>query len=134
MALNGRVLFVGDAARAPDPLTGEGIAQALETAELAARTISIWASYGPIAVAAIYRAAIAKRFALDDLASRAFSRVLGNERGATAWFDLATHNTWSRRQFARWMFEDHPRALPLTPWRWRRGLPQQPGAYRQPVR
>ena len=38
-ALGGRVLFVGDAARAADPMTGEGIAQALETAEIAARSI-----------------------------------------------------------------------------------------------
>src|SRR5207248_6695346 len=34
-AAGGRVLFVGDAARATDPMTGEGIAQALETAALA---------------------------------------------------------------------------------------------------
>ncbi|MBO0731461.1 MAG: geranylgeranyl reductase family protein, partial [Acidimicrobiaceae bacterium] len=39
-ALGGRVLFAGDAARAADPMTGEGIAQALETGELAARAIA----------------------------------------------------------------------------------------------
>ncbi len=44
--LGGRVLFVGDAARACDPMTGEGIAQALETAELAARAIN---GAGPVA-------------------------------------------------------------------------------------
>jgi hypothetical protein len=29
---------------------------------------------------------------------------------------------WTRRNFARWLFEDYPRALLLTPDRW------QPGA------
>ncbi|MEY2397336.1 MAG: menaquinone-9 beta-reductase, partial [Actinomycetota bacterium] len=38
-ALGGRVLFVGDAARATDPMTGEGIGQALETGALAAESI-----------------------------------------------------------------------------------------------
>ncbi len=36
---DGRVLFVGDAARATDPMTGEGIGQALETGILAADAI-----------------------------------------------------------------------------------------------
>ncbi len=35
----GRVLFAGDAARATDTLTGEGIGQALETGELAAQSV-----------------------------------------------------------------------------------------------
>ena len=37
---NGRVLFVGDAAGVVDPLTGEGIAQAIETGALAAEAIA----------------------------------------------------------------------------------------------
>ena len=37
---HGRVLFVGDAANVVDPMTGEGIAQALETGVLAARAIA----------------------------------------------------------------------------------------------
>ena len=37
---NGRVLFVGDAAGVVDPMTGEGIAQALETGMLAAEAIA----------------------------------------------------------------------------------------------
>ena len=37
---HGRALFVGDAANVVDPMTGEGIAQALETGTLAARAIA----------------------------------------------------------------------------------------------
>ena len=37
---NGRVLFVGDAAGVVDPMTGEGIAQALETGVLAAEAVA----------------------------------------------------------------------------------------------
>ncbi len=53
--LGGRVLFVGDAARACDPMTGEGIAQALETADLAARAISAAGPWRPEAAAARYQ-------------------------------------------------------------------------------
>jgi hypothetical protein len=36
---------------------------------------------------------------------------------------------WTRRNFARWMFEDYPRAVVLTPDRWQRGVFTRPGAY-----
>jgi hypothetical protein len=39
-------------------------------------------------------------------------------------------NDWTRRNFARWMFEDYPRAALVTPDRWRRGLLSTTGAYR----
>ena len=47
-------------------------------------------------------------------------------RGAIA---AAGLTPWTRRNFARWMFEDYPRALLLTPDRWRRGVFTAPGAY-----
>ncbi|MET0629154.1 MAG: geranylgeranyl reductase family protein, partial [Acidimicrobiia bacterium] len=50
---SGRVLFVGDAASVVDPMTGEGIAQALDTGVLAARAIARDAT--PRAVGARYR-------------------------------------------------------------------------------
>ena len=46
---NGRVLFVGDAAGVVDPMTGEGIAQALETGVLAAESIAAGGDPGVIA-------------------------------------------------------------------------------------
>ena len=52
--VHGRVLFVGDAAGVVDPMTGEGIAQALETGALAATAAVSGAT--PDAVADTYRA------------------------------------------------------------------------------
>ena len=42
---------------------------------------------------------------------------------------VAASGDWGRRNFARWMFEDEPRAVLLTPSRWHRGLLRRPGAY-----
>jgi hypothetical protein len=42
---------------------------------------------------------------------------------------LVDATPWTRRNFARWMFEDYPRALAITPDRWRRGVFTPPGAY-----
>src|SRR5262249_30430079 len=53
-ALDGRVLFVGDAARAADPFTGEGVAQALETGVAAGRAIALGAGEPVRAIAASY--------------------------------------------------------------------------------
>ena len=36
---------------------------------------------------------------------------------------------WTSRNFARWLFEDYPRAVLGTPGRWRRDLFTQPGAF-----
>ena len=125
----GRVLFAGDAARAADCMTGEGIAQALETGELAAR---IAAASGPAAAgdaAAAYRAAIRRGMAIDDWLSSRFSAVLAAERGMRGWFRLANASAGSRRRFVHWMFEDYPRAGLITPWRWHRGFLHPPGPY-----
>lgn len=128
-ALDGRVLFAGDAARAGDCLTGEGIAQALETAELAARTVVTAGPGQPRRAAAAYRAGVRRSMLVDDRLSALFSKVLASQRGARGWFDVAMATPRSRNHFARWMFEDYPRALALTPWRWRPGALHQPGAF-----
>ncbi len=119
--LGGRVLFAGDAARAADCMTGEGIAQALQTGELAARAAASAGPHCPGRAAADYRQTIRWGMALDDRLSATFSRVLASDRGSRAWFGIANATLASRRAFARWMFEDYPRAGLVTPWRWRRG-------------
>jgi menaquinone-9 beta-reductase len=43
---------------------------------------------------------------------------------------LAGATDWTRRNFARWLFEDYPRAVLATPRRWHRGMFSGPGAYR----
>jgi flavin-dependent dehydrogenase len=127
--LDGRVLFVGDAARACDPMTGEGIAQALETAQLAARAIVDAGPHRPAAAAARYHRQIRWGMAVDDRLARDLSRVLEHPRGANGALRLADGGEWRRRQFARWMFEDYPRAVLVTPHRWRRRLFRRPGAF-----
>ena len=42
---------------------------------------------------------------------------------------LVDTNAWTRRNFARWMFEDEPRAIALTPHRWHRRLFTRPGPF-----
>jgi geranylgeranyl reductase family protein len=127
---NGRVLFVGDAAGVVDPMTGEGIAQALETGLLAAEAIA--AGGHPDAVAARYRRSVGRRLGRDLRFASALQTVLRHPLGARAAIAAAGLTPWTRRNFARWMFEDYPRAQILTPDRWRRGALSAPGAYAMP--
>jgi geranylgeranyl reductase family protein len=124
---HGRVLFAGDAANVVDPMTGEGIAQALVTGELAARAIACDAT--PSAVAARYRRDVIREIGTDLRFARALQQVLRTPLGARATIGAAGLTPWTRRNFARWMFEDYPRAAVLTPRRWERGMFAKPGAY-----
>ena len=124
---SGRVLFVGDAAGVVDPMTGEGIAQALETGALAAEAVA--ANRDPDAVAAHYRHAVGRALGRDLRFAAALQALLRAPLGARAAIAAAGRTPWTRRNFARWMFEDYPRALILTPDRWRRGAFTSPGAY-----
>jgi geranylgeranyl reductase family protein len=110
-AANGRVLFVGDAARATDPMTGEGIGQALETGVLAAEAI-----IGGDTSA--YERAVHRGLAVDNKLAAALSRVLAHRKGARGALRIAALTPWTRRNFARWLFEDYPRAVLATPHRW----------------
>jgi len=125
----GRVLFAGDAAGATDPMTGEGIGQALLTGVLAAEAVAA-AGAAPEAVGRHYRASVAHHLAPDVRFAAALGRILASPAGARLAVRTAGLTPWTRRHFARWMFEDYPRALVLTPSRWRRGAFTGPGAYR----
>jgi geranylgeranyl reductase family protein len=125
----GQVLFVGDAAAATDVMTGEGIGQALLTGRLAASAISEASSRS--AVSAHYRTAVEHELFADHRMSKRLGRVLASERGAEAALRIvASSGDWGRRNFARWMFEDEPRAIAVTPRRWHRKVLRRPGAYR----
>jgi geranylgeranyl reductase family protein len=126
---SGRVLFAGDAAGATDPMTGEGIAQALMTGILAVEAIAA-GDDDPAAVAGHYDAAVQHHLARDLRFAAALGRILAWPKGARGAVHAAGLTPWTRRHFARWMFEDYPRALILTPSRWRRGAFTGPGAYR----
>ena len=121
----GRVLFAGDAAGVVDPMTGEGIAQALETGMLAARADRA-SPDDAAAVAAATAPTSTARWAPTCASRRAPARA-ALPLGARAASRAAALTPWTRRNFARWMFEDYPRALLLTPRRWRRGHVHRPG-------
>lgn len=127
--LDGRVLFVGDAARAADPMTGEGIAQALETGRLAGEIIAAAGPDQPSRAARRYARRIGAGMAVDHRASQLLSRVLADQRGSSAWMRIADRSPRTRRHFARWMFEDYPRAVFVTPHRWSAGALHRPGAF-----
>jgi geranylgeranyl reductase family protein len=126
---SGRVLFAGDAAGATDPMTGEGIAQALLTGILAVEAIATGGA-DPGRVAHRYEAAVHHHLARDLRFAAVLGRILSSPAGARVAVRAAGLTPWTRRNFARWMFEDYPRALILTPSRWRRGTFTGPGAYR----
>jgi geranylgeranyl reductase family protein len=128
---SGRVLFAGDAAGATDPMTGEGIGQALLTGILAAEAVAV-AGPDPVAVGRRYGAAVSHHLAPDVRFAAALGAVLRSRAGARAAVRAAGLSPWTRRNFARWLFEDYPRALVLTPSRWKRGAFSGPGAYRHP--
>lgn len=128
-ALGGRVLFAGDAARACDPMTGEGIAQALETGELAAEAAAAAGPEAPVRAARRYERQVQWGMSLDDKLARALSNVLARPSGSGRALAIADTSAWCRRNFARWMFEDYPRAVLATPHRWSRGMFTRPGAY-----
>jgi geranylgeranyl reductase family protein len=124
-----RTLFAGDAAAATDPMTGEGIGQALLTGVLAARAI---VDHGPDAarVTAAYDRAVLAALRADHKMSMLLIRALKHRKGARFAVRLAGATDWTRRNFARWLFEDYPRGVVVTPRRWRRGMFTGPGAYR----
>ena len=124
---DGRILYAGDAAGVVDPMTGEGIAQAIESGALAAEAVA--GGGGAPRVAARYRRAVHATLGRDLRFAAALSRVLRSPGGATAAIRATGATAWTRRHFARWMFEDYPRAAVFTPDRWGPQRFTPPGAY-----
>ncbi|HEY7072976.1 MAG TPA: geranylgeranyl reductase family protein [Acidimicrobiales bacterium] len=122
-----RTLFVGDAAAATDPLTGEGIGQALLTGILAAE--AVLGGPGPGTVTATYRRQARAALVADHRMSLLLIRAVRHRKGVRAGMRLAGATGWTRRNFARWLFEDYPRALVATPRRWHRRMFTGDGAY-----
>ena len=124
----GRVLFVGDAAAATDALTGEGIGQALLTGRLAAEAI-LASALDTDDTGGRYERLVRKHLFADHRMSVFLSRVLSTNWGSRGAVRVVGLSDWSRRNFARWMFEDEPRAIALTPSRWHRRMFRRPGAF-----
>ena len=123
-----RTLFVGDAAMATDPMTGEGIGQALLTGVLAAEAIVEHGPSGPVVTAA-YESAVRRALVADHRMSMLLIRAVRHRKGVRAALRLAGATAWTRRNFGRWLFEDYPRAMAVTPRRWHRGMFSGEGAY-----
>jgi geranylgeranyl reductase family protein len=126
-----RTLFVGDAAAATDPMTGEGIGQALLTGRWAAEAIIA----NPTNVSACTKAyahSVETELSVDHRFAERLMTILRRPLGARGAVRIAGISGWTRRNFGRWLFEDYPRALLLTPRRWHRGMLTGPGAYRGP--
>ncbi len=128
---NGRVLFVGDAAAATDLLTGEGIGQALLSGIEAARAVA--AGGTTVEIAGRYETALRSHLVSDHKMSALLSKILATPSGARFALWAVDRNGWTRRNFARWLFEDYPRALVVTPRRWQRGMFSRPGAFQSPT-
>lgn len=124
-----RVLFVGDAVAASDVMTGEGIGQAMLTGRWAAEAI---VGAGPIQcdeATHSYRERLLTDLVPDHRMASALHRVLGNEVCAEWSMRIAGANDWTRRNFVRWLFEDYPRGIILTPGRVERGMFSRNGAW-----
>jgi geranylgeranyl reductase family protein len=125
----GRVLLAGDAAMASDVMTGEGIGQALLTGRLAGEAI-LGELGQPDRVADTYQRSVRHHLVADHRMSALLGRVLARQRGARGSMAILAHSgNWGRRNFARWMFEDEPRAVALTPSRWHRRFLARPGVF-----
>jgi len=126
----GRALFVGDAAAATDPMTGEGIAQALDSGIAAGEAIVAAGALAPERARRSYATAMARTLIPDHRMSVALQHALRSPLGARGAVRIAGQSPWTRRNFGRWLFEDEPRAVMLTPRRWHRRFLDRDGAYR----
>ncbi|MCY3910698.1 MAG: geranylgeranyl reductase family protein, partial [bacterium] len=102
-----RTMFVGDAAAATDPMSGEGIAQALLTGIGAANAV-LGGSGDANLVMADYRRFVRRELFADHRMARRLGRVLATRPGARGAVRIAGLTPWTRRNFARWLFEDYP--------------------------
>ena len=118
-------MFLGDAAAVTDPMTGEGIGQALLTGRLAAEAVLAGGD-----VTGRYEREVRRELVADDRMARLLIPMLAHPLVARGALKLTGATPWTRRNFARWMFEDYPRAMIATPRRWHRGMFTGPGAYR----
>ncbi len=123
---DGRVFYVGDAARACDVLTGEGIGQALQTGMYAAQSI-LELSIEDATRA--YEQQVLEHLGPDHQMASTLQRMMRSSIVARSALAICGSSDWTRRNFARWLFEDYARGIALTPTKWRWGLMSGEGAY-----
>jgi menaquinone-9 beta-reductase len=128
---DGRVLFIGDAARACDVLTGEGIGQAIQTGSYAAEAILTVGSSddGISTISAHYEREVRSYLGPDHRMASTLQKMMRSEAICRGSLAISGSTNWTRSNFARWLFEDYARGIALTPRRWKRGLMSGKGAY-----
>lgn len=128
-----RVLFVGDAVCAADPLTGEGIGQALFTGRVAAESICrALVGANPLPqwrATAAYCNQLRHRLVPDHKMANLLATAMSHRKGARAAIRVAGATEWTRKNFARWLLEDYPRAVAAQPSEWSHIFANSPGAY-----
>ena len=131
MLHSGRALFVGDAAALGDPMTGEGIGQALASGVAAAEAIlASTATESATAAGERYERWVRRELQPDTRMADWLTHALRHRKGARAAIAVAGLTPWTRRNFGRWLFEDEPRGVLLTPRRLHARFLRRPGTYR----
>ncbi len=125
----GRTLFVGDAARVGDLLTGEGIGQALETGTAAAQALIEHRHLGADSVRQAYEQSIGRTLRPDHRMAALLQGWLHHNWVTDLSLRTAGLNSWTRANFARWLFEDEARGVLLTPSRLHRRFLARDGAF-----
>ncbi len=124
---DGGLFRLGDAAGLCDPMTGEGIAQALTSGRLAMESIRRNIDR-PESATSAYHKALRAQFTADYRTSRILLRLLRSSRwtrGAVRFMGVSPRiSQW----FARWMFEEVPRRAVLSPIAFARSLETPHGA------
>jgi flavin-dependent dehydrogenase len=129
VAATERTLFVGDAIAAADVMTGEGIGQALLTGRWAAEAMLAAGPDDALRAVRRYRQRLAHDLVPDHRMAALLERALARRGGAEAAMLLAGASPWTRRNFVRWLFEDYPRGIALTPGRIEAGMFTRDGAF-----
>ena len=109
-----RTMYVGDTIGLADPMTGEGIGQAIRSGVLAAEAI-LASGRNATSAASRYRQVLEKTFARDHRASLLGVRALRRPGATRAAVRLMGGGPHLRAFFARWMWEDIPRSAVLRP-------------------
>jgi len=118
----GRTLFVGDSANLIDPISGEGMAYALESAEAAAQAVSRALRTGRMADLARYDAAVWRGLSVEFLGAYLLRQVLTREWGNGAVVRLLQRDQRLARGGMGILCNSIPATWLLKPAVWRRAL------------
>jgi menaquinone-9 beta-reductase len=118
----GPVLFAGDAANLVDPLSGEGIAYALESGRAAADVASLALRTGRLSALARYDAQVWREFSLEFLGAYLLRQVLVHPWGNGLLIRLLRRDEGLARGGMGVLSNSVPATWLLTPRVWRRVL------------